>query len=118
MSKLIDLINAVPTGRVEPQLQPLDRVLQVSEEYPSLPFAREYRISCTFGAKVVVNDENLAYSTDRLKYAIRQVKQNIVEAVFGEFRPDFRRIQTALYSNNPEEASRLLQELEDRMFKV
>jgi hypothetical protein len=53
-----------------------------------------------------------------LIYAIERTKRQVIEAIFGEFRADFRNIERALYDSNIEEARVMFHALEDRMFVV
>lgn len=117
MSKLLELMKAVPTGRVHLRFTPLNTLCDIKEEYTSAAYDREYRISASFGAKVVVND-SCSDSSHDLDYAVKEVKQSVNEAVFGEFRAPLREIQKLLWERNYQKASEKLSELETQMYTV
>jgi hypothetical protein len=52
-----------------------------------------------------------------LTESILRTKRQVIEGIFGEFRPHFRRIEKAIYNYNYEEAGRLLHEMERVMFE-
>ena len=54
----------------------------------------------------------------KLDAAVQRVKQQIVEAVFGEFRQDFERIHMALNDYDVETARVRLYDLQEKMYGV
>jgi len=78
----------------------------------------QYRIGVTLGAQCWVSEMEQQSNDDALVMAIQRTKRQVVEAIFGEFRADFRSIERALYDSNIEEARMMLHALEDRMFEV
>jgi len=120
MSKLLELMEAVPTGKLYSipnstaysSLKPLSDFCDIKQEYTDITHAQEYRIKATFGANVVV------HKASDLKYAVKQVKQSVNEAVFGEFRAPLREIQKLLWERKYTEASDKLSELETQMYEI
>ena len=53
-----------------------------------------------------------------LGHAIGRTKNQVIEAVFGEFRQDFRLIEKHLYNYEFEEAATALRRMEDKMFST
>lgn len=77
----------------------------------------KYRIGVRIGAECVVTDYERLESDNVLQHAINRTKRQVIEGVFGEFRPHFRRIEKAIYDYNYEEAGRLLHDMERIMFE-
>ncbi len=77
-----------------------------------------YRIGVTLGATTFVQEHDHLADPNTLQRAIRRTKEQVIEAVFGEFRSYFRQIDIALYRHEHEEAARLLGEMEKKMFEV
>jgi hypothetical protein len=50
--------------------------------------------------------------------AVQRTKRQVVEAIFGEFRADFRSIERALYDSDIETARVMFHALEDKMFEI
>lgn len=77
-----------------------------------------YRIGVTLGASTLIPEGGSMADPNALQHAIRRTKEQVIEAVFGEFRSYFRQIDIALYKHEHEEAARLLGEMEKKMFEV
>lgn len=124
MSKLLEAMQALDTGDrnlITPKKSKLfDNVVDIKstvfEDKLSLNVAKVYRISATFGNKVMVTDTELLSNPNALEQAIDHVKRAVAEAVFGEFRPIIIQIYNALYDYDVEQARKLLVELEYQMF--
>jgi hypothetical protein len=78
----------------------------------------QYKISVTLGATCWVTEMEQFKNDDALELAVQRTKRQVVEAIFGEFRADFRSIERALYDSNIEEARVMFHTLEKRMFEV
>ena len=76
---------------------------------------RVYKIQAKLETSFVVM-ETSSQDEDVLE-AVARAKRQIIEAVFGEFRPYFRRIEGAIYNHDVETAGRILRELEYTMFE-
>ena len=116
MSKLSDMIAANRTDKRFRELEPLSNVCYVTEDIAVLKVFDlvEYKISVTFGAAVQVSEE----SRPHLQTAIKRVKRSVIEAVFGEFRADFRELHRLLWERKYDKASIQLEKIEQRMFEV
>lgn len=73
--------------------------------------AKRYRIEVRIGADAyIVEDDNILESVNR-------TKRQVIEAIFGEFRPHFRQIEKAIYEYDYHEAGKLLHEMEKKMYE-
>ena len=81
-----------------------------------LDHAIRYRIGVTIGADCMVAEHARLQDPSALQKAINRTKSQVIEGIFGEFRPHLRRIEKAIYDYNYEEAGRLLHEMERVMF--
>lgn len=113
MSKLANKIDAQQTRRVK--LVPASPVVEVSENWTELramnSLAKEYSLGVTFVVKGFANDS----ATDGLIQLKDMARRQIIEEVFGEFRPLLRKVELALYNLNFDEARSALRELENEM---
>lgn len=114
MSKLANLIEAKQTGRIK--LLPYSPVIQVFEDWNSVaePLKMgmvEYRLEVRFGTRGYANQDN-GQDLVRLK---DMTKRQILEEVFGEFRPMLRKLERAVYNLEWDDARVALQELELEM---
>lgn len=116
MSKLTNRIEAVQTGRVK--LIPHSPVTTIKDEWSTVPALDllkagmvEYRLSVTFAVKGYA-DKNKGEDLTRLK---DMAKRQILEEVFGEFRPMVRRLERAVYELDWDEARDALRDLEMEM---
>jgi hypothetical protein len=80
---------------------------------------RTYQIQLKLSNQFTINEYELVQAKDDipLTQAVKRAKVQMIEAVFGEFRPHIRRIEQAIYDYRMEEAGRLLQEMERQMFE-
>jgi hypothetical protein len=126
MSQLAKAIVATDTGerKVIPKgLSPLftdvfSSKSEISETYSTVgEVGIRYRIGTKIGADCIVTDFERMNSDNSLQHAINRTKRQVIEGVFGEFRPHFRRIEKAIYDYNYEEAGRLLHDMERIMFE-
>lgn len=79
--------------------------------------ARIYRIGIKIGAQATVTDYEYMRDVDALSEAVKRTKRQVIEGIFGEFRPHLRMIEKAIYNHDMEEAGRLLHEMEHIMFE-
>lgn len=113
-----NLVKAVEAKKLKERLvyPPLFLdMVSINESYINVTYGREYSIMATFGSKCTISDE-MSEREHALPYAIARTKRAIVEAVFGEFRQDFRLVEEAIWNNNIPKAHKLLREFETRMF--
>jgi hypothetical protein len=123
MSQLSKAIVATDTGERKFIQQKLSHLFQdifsAKAEIQSVTtptdIGKVYRIGCKIGAQTVVSE---GYQYDgALEDAVMRTKRQVIEGVFGEFRPHFRRIEKAIYDHDYNEAGRLLHEMEQLMFE-
>jgi hypothetical protein len=122
MSQLSKAIIATDTGErkyIPHKLSPLFQdIFSAKEEIQQVTtptdIGKVYRIGCKIGSQAVVSEYDYE---DALENAIMRTKRQVIEGVFGEFRPHFRRIEKAIYDHDYNEAGRLLHEMERIMFE-
>lgn len=123
MSQLSKAIIATDTGErkyIPQKLSPLFQdIFSAKEELQQVTtptdIGKVYRIGCKIGSQTVVSE---GYRHEgALEDAIMRTKRQVIEGVFGEFRPHFRRIEKAIYDHDYNEAGRLLHEMEHLMFE-
>jgi hypothetical protein len=78
----------------------------------------QYRIGVMLGAECWITETEKLRNEDAVELAIQRTKRQVIEAIFGEFRVDFRNIERAIYDNNMENAGVLLHAMEKKMFEV
>ena len=76
----------------------------------------KYRIGVKLEATATIPEIDLM--NGKLDAAVQRAKQQIVEAVFGEFRQDFERIHMALNDYDVETARVRLYDLQEKMYGV
>jgi hypothetical protein len=133
MSKVVNEIMAVRGDKVRlKQTKLFQDVFAVREDTQNLKTGTEmaispflfrgteiqYRIGVTLGAQCWVDELEQLKSDNALANAIERTKRQVIEAIFGEFREDFRNIERSLYDSNVEEARVQLHAMEDKMFQV
>ena len=121
MSKVVNAIMAKKGDRARPKQTKLFRdVFTVREDIQTLSPGKElqYRVGVTLGSQCWVDQIDLYKTDSALIHAIERSKRQVIEAIFGEFRQDFRSIERALYDSDIETARVMFHALEDRMFEV
>ena len=126
MSQLSKAIVATDTGErkhIPQKLSPLIQNIfsskaEIQETISHVDIGVSYRIGCNIGARVTVSEYERMRNPDALDAAIMRAKRQVIEGVFGEFRPHFRQIEIALYNYDYTEAARLLHEMEYLMFEL
>lgn len=114
MSKLTRHVYAATTHEQKPTKQPLSAIT-VTEDWQNHAVATKYRLG--------VSIEHHAWITTSprmdgaaLTRAIRTVKRSIIEDIFGEFRPHFSAIETALLEEDIDAAREALRVMHHHMF--
>ena len=77
-----------------------------------------YRIGITIESDCFVSDLDKLQNDRALHEAIQRTKQQVIEAIFGEFRQDFRIIERLLYNYEFEEAATAVRVMEQKMFST
>lgn len=125
MSQVVKAILATDTGDrkyVRENLSPLFQdVFKSKSEITELRhpgfIVKQYRIGVTLGQTIAIDESSHLKDPDALGDGINKVKRAVIEGIFGEFRPYFRRIEMALANYDTEQARLILHELEDQMFE-
>lgn len=82
------------------------------DTYNDMGFAaKRYRIEVRLGADAYISED------DQIHDCVKRTKRQVIEGIFGEFRPHFRRIEKAIYDYDYHEAGKLLHEMEHKMFE-
>jgi HAMP domain-containing protein len=126
MSNLVKAIAATDTGDRKLIKEKTSRLFQdvfsmrelVEDFGPAPSVAKLYRIGVTLGSTCVVTETEYLKDEYALGHAIGRTKKQVIEAVFGEFRQDFRLIERHLYNYEFEEAATALRRMEDKMFST
>ena len=119
MSKLSNMIEAHQTGRVKlSQASPVVTVTESLSEpiMNTAPHAmREYRIGVKLAVNGYVDDDHAKDVGLQLVYLKDMCKRQIINEVFGEFRPLLRAVERHLYAHNFKDARTALLNLENEM---
>ena len=121
MSQVVNAIVATKGDRVRvKQTKLFQDVFSVRQDIAQTGLGTEtqYKIGVTIGSSCWVDGLSQLKSDNALSEAINRTKRQVIEAIFGEFRVDFRNIERALYDSNIEEARVMFHALEERMFQV
>ena len=121
MSKVVNAIMATKDDRRRlKQTKLFQDVFAVREDIQTVNYGTEiqYRIGVTLGAQCWVDELEKIKNDDAVGMAVQRTKRQVIEAIFGEFRTDFRSIERALYDSNIEEARLMFHALEEKMFEV
>lgn len=86
---------------------------------PSLPkYLIQVAFEATFGTKYYVDEGLVQDHPEALTNILRQVKLNVVEEIFGEFRKPIKEIRHHLYNKDIPAALETLSNLENKMFNI
>jgi hypothetical protein len=121
MSKVVNAIMATKEDRRRiKQTKLFQDVFAVREDIRTLNPGTEiqYKIGVTIGSQSWVSEMEQLKNDDALVMAVQRTKRQVIEAIFGEFRADFRSIERALYDSDIETARVMFHALEDRMFEI
>ena len=126
MSKVVSQIMATATDRKrfrpKHKSQLFQDIFSVQEDIKQDPATVDtmYKIGVTLGAQCWVSALEVvqAQNENPVELAIQRTKRQVIEAIFGEFRVDFRNIERHIYNNDMENAGILLHQMEKKMFEV
>ena len=128
MSNVVKAIAATDTGerRIKPEKSRLFQDMFSMKEEISEDLGRDgwaktmirYRIGITIGNDCFVSNFDALKNASALHEAIQRTKQQAIEAIFGEFRQDFRIIERHLYNYEFEEAATAVRAMEQKMFST
>ena len=116
MSKLVSAVKCHKGNKYYSPISPLfNKYIEFTDTTTRiLDVGVEYIMIAKFGSKVIVTDGD----EEALAHAIDDVKSSIVEAVFGEFRENFRELNSATYDGNLPVIRSLLNKFHEKMFRV
>lgn len=123
MSNVVKAIMAVDTGErsIKPERSKLFTDMfsmkeDIADVHDSYGILKKYRIGVTVGNQCVVTEESAIKDPHALHHAIQRTKEQVIEAIFGEFRQDFRIIERHLYEYEFEQAATALRAMEMKMY--
>lgn len=123
MSNLVKAIVASDTGDrvfIKKKCSKLfQNVFDIQEDYGTTyvpEIAKLYKIGVHIGATCAVPERLSAAEQDVYGAAIKRTKEQVIEAIFGEFRQDFRLVEQHLYNYDFEAAADALRNMEKKMF--
>lgn len=116
MSKLKTELNA----KVFPALgtKPISTMnyLEVRSSIEQLPFDEKYVVEARIRMDATMTQDLLRDAPWMRQRVIEQMKQAIVEELFGEFRPHLHNLRFAIYKNDQREALDILNKLMEQMY--
>lgn len=120
MSKVVNAITATRSPnrevrRVQDRL--FNDVFSVRDYHTQDALEAQYKVEVRLGAQCWISDD-VKSSDNNVSFAVERTKRQVIEAIFGEFRSDFRLIERALYDRDVETARTALHDMEKRMFEV
>lgn len=120
MSKLAKAIDYSRTGNVSALSNFQYQYTDVRLLSRQTDFVKEYKIEVKLSATKWFDDNALINSNEN-ESAIKQefyssIKREMIEEIFGEFRPIIIELQSAIYDKNLDRMRRLTAELEHKMF--
>jgi len=123
MSNVVNAIMATDTGdrRIKSNKSRLFQdVFSIKETKETIPHdvIKMYKIGVTLGNTCAVSESDYIGNEHALHEAILRTKRQVIEAIFGEFRQDFRIIERHLYNYEFEEAATAVRAMEDKMFST
>jgi hypothetical protein len=121
MSQVVNAITAIKGDRRRlKQTRLFQDVFSVREDIAEVQAMTQtqYRIGITLGSQCWVDDLAIIRNDNAIELAVQRTKRQVIEAIFGEFREDFRNIERSLYDSDVETARVQLHAMEKKMFDV
>ena len=120
MSKLSKLITATITGQKAVVNKPYNVNMLYSThpgEYWGQPYSVKVRFMAMLGTEHYIPQE-ITEDLEAISHILDEIRKDVVDEVFGEFRRPLREIRYALYEHKYEDAIKKLSALEEEMFNV
>jgi hypothetical protein len=115
MSKLSEMIKAAQTNERRCVMNPLINFASSATDLPALaPIHYVYSFKAEFGCTATVQYG----AKGELDAKLKQIRRQVVEAVFGEFREDIHAINRALMNYDTDKATELVGIMYGKMFDV
>lgn len=119
MSKLAEQINYTITNK---RFQSNSSYFSFSVQEPlGIDFPKYlYQVNFTaiFGAKYTINADLTYEKSPVLEEILKNVKRDVVEEVFGEFRKPLAELRHSLYERDTNRALEQLSNIQEQMFNV
>ena len=117
MSQLREKLEWAPTGQRIALREPLAHIITANQSWERLPHldADEYRLGVRLEVRAVLTAPDLHNGTPHADIT-RQARRQVIEAVFGEFRPQLLAIECALMERDHDKAREAVQQLRAAMF--
>lgn len=120
MSRLAQAITERDTGERK-ALQTKLKTVEITETFTPANYAidysigRMYQVEARLGAKIYIDESKIKHRSD-ISVAVNDVRKQVIEEVFGEFRPLLIEMRVALYDADTTRARQILSQLEYQMF--
>lgn len=115
MSQIVNAIKEHDTGNrkmLNDSFTPLFRdMVDLKSTLEPVEIGYQYRIDVRLGCDVIINDGEIAE-------AVKRTKNQVIEAVFGEFRGDFMMLERAIYDRDFHASKVYLEKLRHNMYGV
>lgn len=123
MSNFAKALKFKEVGRHYPvEMSNMELLFEASRGFPEDSELRneiEYRLTVTLGTSALLNKNRTEeYKFDVVEFTKRQMKENMVERMFGEFRPHIYQIREALMMKDFYGAVSHLKRMEQVMFSI
>lgn len=120
MSQIVNAIKFFDTGhrkliRKGIYTPLFEDVTNITSEYrQDYTIGKVYKIDVCLGSTCLVDDSDFTKKHE----AVERTKSQVIEAIFGEFRQHFRRLEKAIYDQDYNLAAKILYEFEERMYST
>lgn len=117
MSKLREhLDSTVFPVRLPKALKPIFDYVQTNASIHPTPYDEQLVVDTRIRMSTCITHDLLADKPSIRSTVIEQMKDAIIEEVFGEFRKPLRDLRLAIYRNDEVEALKILNKLMDQMY--
>jgi hypothetical protein len=118
MSKIIDNIRSYPSGR-HAVAEPLEFISFNETFSPFKGIGTVYELEAIVKARVdICGPETYTDAPNVYTEAIKSVKQQIAEEIFGEFRKPLLALRTNMLKRGDRDSSKLVEDMLESMFKI
>lgn len=118
MSEFAKHLTMYKTNRHHDVISPICEVMTVREDYDRIVplHAIEYVIQTQLAAKVLIMEEAIESNPKVLEYSTDKAKHDLIEALFGEFRENFRELRQHAYKTADHLLLQKISKFEERMY--
>lgn len=121
MSKLAKEILAVQTGNRAIRQKPMEMVTARDSYGPVVTsgYYTEYNFQVLFGTKIYISEEAMvASNSDVIQNITTNVRSQVVEEIFGEFKQRLFKLQNNAYATGDLESAKIVASILADMFEV